>query len=142
MYTKFVIFVVIGSLLVAAIYSSSTFIVFAEVSTSCTGTGKTTTHCTVFDTEDGKTTMTYWNCTKNKDGKTWSCVQALKTVGSTNIPSALKNAIVKAQANITTGASNNTSVLDRNVVKGGSFLKDGGNTESNNTFTNSNNTLQ
>jgi hypothetical protein len=117
-----VIFVVIGSLLVAAIYSSSTFIVFAELHTACSGTGKTTASCTVLDTEDG--TSTNWDCTKNKDGKTWSCVKALKTGGSTNIPSALKNAIVKAQAGTTTG-DNNTNALNGNAVQGGSTLKNG-----------------
>jgi hypothetical protein len=140
--TNFVIFVIIGTLFVVAIYSSSVSIVTADW-TECTyNKAKTKSTCTVVNTKDPGPDTT-WTCTKNKDGKTWSCVQALKTGGSTNIPSALKNGLAKAQADITTGASKNTSVLDRSLEKGGAFLKDGGNTVSNNnTITDSNNTLQ
>ncbi len=141
MYAKFLIFVPISSLLVAAIYSSSTYFVFAEVKTSCTYTSKTTAHCTVFDTETGDNPA--FNCKKNKDGKTWSCVQALEG-GSSNPSAALKDALVKAQAGITTGGDNNTKVpkdLGR-LNDGAVFNQGGGNTESNNTSTNSNATLQ
>ncbi len=141
MNTKFVIFVAISTILVAAIYSSSAHVIFATVTTSCTGTSKKTVHCTVFDSETGDNPS--FNCTLNKDGKTWRCVQAA-SMGTSNIPPALKDAIVKAQAGATMGGSNNTKVpKDFGALKDGGLMKDGGSSEgNNNTSTNSNVTLQ
>jgi hypothetical protein len=111
MHTKFVIFVIIGSLLVAAIYSSSTYFVSAAT-TYCTGTSKTTTTCIVYD-EKG---FTVWDCKLNKDGKTWSCKEdkTPRTAGSISpsLTAALNKAtLAEVQANIT--GVNDTKVLDR-----------------------------
>lgn len=108
MHTGFAVFVVIGSLIVAAIYSSSTCFVFATI-TACAGVDKKTQMCTVNDEEGGSTT---WKCTKNKDGKTWHCDE-VKTI--TNPPAGLTDAVVQAQASSTTGGNNNTSFLDSNL---------------------------
>ena len=67
MHTRFVIFVAISAFLVGAIYSSSPHVVFGELKTSCTGTSKTTTHCTVFDTVTGDNPS--FNCTYHKTSK-------------------------------------------------------------------------
>src|SRR5687767_9695473 len=71
MNTKFVIFVIIGSLLVAAIYNSSTRLAFAESLTSCTNLNKTKVHCTLI--QEGSYPLGS-DCTKNPDG-TYSCTQ-------------------------------------------------------------------
>jgi hypothetical protein len=109
---KFVIFVVISALLVGAIYSSSTFVVFAAV-TSCIAVSKTMEQCTVLDEEDKS--FTSWTCTTKNGGKTWSCVEDKSKPAVP--PSALNDALTKAGANIaqqqlTTG-ENDTKVLDR-----------------------------
>ena len=131
-----VIFVAIGALLVAAIYSSSVSVVHATIACAKSKDGKT-----AFCTDSVK--QTFYKCTKDKKG-TWSCQDITpREAGSTNIPSALKNAIVKAQAAATTGGNNNTSILEGNVLRHGGALKGGVSTEdNNNTTTNSNDTLQ
>jgi hypothetical protein len=140
MHAKFVIFVAVSTLFVAAIYSSSTYFVFADVSTTCTYTSKTTSHCTVFD-EDGQHSF---KCKKNKDGKTWSCVQDTSSMVTSNIPSALKDAIDKAKSGALTGenagSNNDTSFLQGKVLKHGGALK-GAETD-NNAPTNSSGPLQ
>jgi hypothetical protein len=127
---KFFIFVAISILFVAAIYSSSTYFVYADVSTTCTYTSKTTSHCTVFD-EDGQHSF---KCKKNKDGKTWSCVQDTSSMVTGNIPPALKDAIGKAKSGALTGENmvvdNNTSILQGKALKHGGALK-GGETDNN-----------
>jgi len=130
MNTKFMIFVAISAILIAAIYSSSSHVIFATVTTSCTGTSKKTTHCTVFDSETGDNPS--YNCTLNKDGKTWRCVQAA-SMGSSTIPPALKDAINKAKAGIMTGSTNETTTNNPTILKGGKPVVGGANTESNNT---------
>src|SRR4030095_9369069 len=71
MHTKFVIFVIIGSLLVATMHSSSTLFVFAELLTSCENLNETKAHCTV---TYGESYQLGSDCTKNPDG-TYSCTQ-------------------------------------------------------------------
>jgi hypothetical protein len=99
--TKFVIFVIISAVLVAATYSSSTYFVSAELVTTCTGTSKTKTTCFVNDTDNYE--ITEWKCTKNKDGKTWNCVQAMTQTGDA-IPFELKKAL-----NLATESAVNTT---------------------------------
>jgi len=142
MHTRFVIFVAISAFLVGAIYSSSPHVVFGELKTSCTGTSKTTTHCTVFDTVTGDNPS--FNCTYHKTSKSWSCVQAAQTGGSTNIPAGLKAAIVKAEAGAIKGGGNtgenNTNVPVGNALKHGGALK--GSEQNNAIPAQSNDTLQ
>jgi hypothetical protein len=121
MNSEFLILVAISTILVAAIYSSSAQLIFATVTTSCTGTSKKTVHCTVFDSETGDNPS--YNCTLNKDGKTWRCVQAT-SMGTNNIPPALKDAIVKAQAGATLDGSNNTKVPKDFTSKAGNLLEE------------------
>ena len=71
MHTKFVIFVIIGSLLIATMHSSSTLFVFAELLTSCENLNETKAHCTVTHVESYHLGS---DCTKNMDG-TYSCTQ-------------------------------------------------------------------
>ena len=71
MHTKFVIFVIIGTLLVATMHSSSTLFVFAELLTSCENLNETKAHCTVTHVESYHLGS---DCTKNMDG-TYSCTQ-------------------------------------------------------------------
>jgi hypothetical protein len=135
---KFLMFVAISAIFVAAIYSSSANVIFATVTTSCSGTSKKTVHCTVFDSETGDNPS--FKCTLNKDGKTWRCVQEA-SMGTSNIPPTLKDAINKAKVGITTGentgGSNNMTVL-----KGGKPVVGGATTEGNNTSTNSGDILR
>ena len=71
MHIKFVIFVIIGSLFVATIYSSSTQFAFAEFLTSCENLKETKAHCTATQVESSHLGS---DCTKNMDG-TYSCTQ-------------------------------------------------------------------
>jgi len=139
--SKFVIFTALSAFLSFAVYSSSTYVVFATLTTTCTSFSKNTSFCNVMDSEDGNSA---WECTYHAKTKTWSCVEAKQASGSTNVPPALKDALVKAQAGAKgTGesSSNNTSVTEGNVLKNGGSLK-GGETDNNPPLTNSNDTLQ
>jgi len=116
---KPVIFVVISAILVAAIYSLSTFVVFASTTTTyqtknsrilCVGDEKSKS-CA----KDTSGDVTVWMCTKN-NGK-WKCVEA-KSV--TAPPAGLDQALIKAQVDAKTG-DNNT-----NVPKGLRGLNDSG----------------
>lgn len=103
-----------STLLVAVVYNSSMFFVPAEA-TACTATSKTTTVCAVTD-EEGN--LTFWDCKKNKDGKTWSCKQQAKvtTEGSTSpaLTDALNKAMLaKVQANTTGANDTDTKAFDR-----------------------------
>ena len=115
---KPVVFVAIGALLVAAIYSSSVSVVYATIACAKSKDGKTAI-CTDSVKE------TFYKCTKDKKG-TWSCQDiTAKETGSTNIPPALNNAIVKAQSGATTGGNETTSSgLRDKIIKGNDFLKD------------------
>ena len=90
MRSKCMLFVVTGMLLVLAIYSSSSYFVFAEIITNCQGASKTTTYCSTYDTETDEGHN--YKCTKNKDGKTWSC-EEVKAVKAESISPALDNAL-------------------------------------------------
>ena len=99
--TKFVIFVVISTLLVAAIYSSSTSVVFAAVSCiDAIGTDKPTKFCVTDTSPD------MYKCVKQDDGK-WKCT---KTPASTNVPPGLTDAL-----NDATGPKANLN--DRGVLE-------------------------
>lgn len=123
MHTKFVILGIIGTLLVAAIYTSSTYFVFAEIVTSCVGTSKTTTNCSTYDTETDEGHN--YKCTKNKDGKTWSCDE-IKAVKGDSIPTKLKYALAVARADIqnATQVPKNLGGLEDNVIGEGPRLLD------------------
>ncbi len=96
---------------------------------------RTTAHCWT-STLSG-TNARDWACVKD-DAGAWHCEEL---TSSTNVPPAIKDAIVKAKAGATTGENdNNTKALNGNVMKGGSTLKKGG--IDNNAPTNSNDTLQ
>ena len=103
MHTKFVIFVIIGSLLVATMHSSSTLFVFAELLTSCENLNETKAHCTV---TYGESYQLGSDCTKNPDG-TYSCTQDQDKNntddGLSDKPDYLKNALTKGQGEITRG---------------------------------------
>lgn len=106
MWSKFVLFVITGTLLVLAIYSSSSYFVFAEIITSCQGASKTTTYCSTYDTETDEGHN--YKCTKNKDGKTWSC-EEVKAVKAESISPELDNALdaaIKGNSQITTKVPN------------------------------------
>lgn len=116
MNNKLVIFVVIGSLLVAAIYGSSVSVAHATVACAKSKDGKTA-YCT------DSVKQTFYKCTKDTKGH-WNCQDiTAKEAGSTNIPPALNNAIVKAEASATTGVNETTSSLKGKIVKGNDLLK-------------------
>ena len=89
MHTKFVIFVIIGSLLVATMHSSSTLFVFAEFLTSCENLNETKAHCTV---TYGESYQLGSDCTKNPDG-TYSCTQDQDQDHKTNLKVTDEDAI-------------------------------------------------
>ena len=89
MHTKFVIFVIIGSLLVATMHSSSTLFVFAELLTSCENLNETKAHCTV---TYGESYQLGSDCTKNPDG-TYSCTQDQDEDHKTNLKVTDEDAI-------------------------------------------------
>ena len=98
MNTNLLIFVAIGSLLLAAIYSSSVSVVYATIACSKSKDGKT-----AFCTDSVK--ETFYKCTKNKSGK-WSCqdITAMEA-GSTTVPSDLKKAMDLASGSAVTTTS-------------------------------------
>ena len=114
---KSVIFVAIGALLAAAIYSSSVSVVYATVACAKSKDGKT-----AFCTDSVK--QTFYKCTKDTKGH-WNCQDiTAKDAGSTNIPPALNNAIVKAQVGATTGGNETmSSDLKSKLLKGNDLLK-------------------
>jgi hypothetical protein len=89
MHTKFVIFVIIGSLLVATMHSSSTLFVFAELLTSCENLNETKAHCTI---TYGESYQLGSDCTKNPDG-TYSCTQDQDQDHKTNLKVTDEDAI-------------------------------------------------
>ena len=76
--------VIIGSLLIAMMYSSSTGFVVAEFLTSCTNLNETKAHCTVIHAESYPLGS---DCMKNPDG-TYSCTQD-QDEDQINVPSKL-----------------------------------------------------
>jgi hypothetical protein len=89
MHTKFVIFVIIGSLLVATMHSSFTLFVFAELLTSCENLNETKAHCTI---TSGESYQLGSDCTKNPDG-TYSCTQDQDQDHKTNLKVTDEDAI-------------------------------------------------
>jgi hypothetical protein len=81
MYTKIAIFTLISALLVAVFYSSSTSLVFADI--SCIDFDEKTKICA--STSDGN----MYNCVKQDDGK-WKCT---KIPEEANVPPGLTDAL-------------------------------------------------
>jgi hypothetical protein len=137
---KPVIFVAIGALLVAAIYSSYVSVVYATIACAKQKDGKT-----AFCTDSVK--QTFYKCTKDKKG-TWSCQDITpKEAGSTNIPFALKDAMDKASAgavtvgNVTTSSGLKDKILKEKDLLEGESLKGNQNSEPDNSA-NGNATIQ
>lgn len=106
MNTKLMIFVAIGSLLVAAIYSSSMSVVYATIACAKSKDGKT-----AFCTDSVK--ETFYKCTKNKNGN-WSCQDITpKEAGSTSIPSDLKKAMDLASGSAVTTTSPSKDLMSK-----------------------------
>src|SRR5206468_12696118 len=117
------IFVIVVTLLTGAIFSSSAYTVSAEITTSCTGTSKKTQECQTFDTETEK--LQNWKCTLNKDGKTWSCTQAMM-VGPSKISPNLDRALdfaVQGKSDNNTKVSKGDFSKDQSVLSGESINK-------------------
>jgi hypothetical protein len=126
MLPKLLIFAVISTFLVAAIYSTSTYVANAETVTYCSyNKSKTKSTCTNIDDSGPSTDVTNWNCTKNKSGS-WSCTEASTQPPATDLKLAINNA-VKGHLGATTGGSgsgeNNTHITNGNTVKSGGTLK-------------------
>lgn len=131
-----IIFVAIVSLLAVALYSSSISVSNATIACAKSKDGKSAI-CTDSVKE------TFYKCTKDKKG-TWSCEDiTAKEAGSTNVPSALSQAIVKAQAGAIEGSAttgeNKTHMTYGNTSKSGQDLKGD---ESRNSPTNNTDILQ
>ena len=114
---KFLILVATASFLVAAIYSSSVSVVYATIACAKSKDGKTA-YCT------DSVKQTFYKCTKDTKGH-WNCQDiTAKDASSTNIPPALNNAIVKAQAGATIGGNETmSSGLKGKILKGNDLLK-------------------
>lgn len=116
MNTKFAFFVAMSSLLVAAIYGSSVSVAHATVACAKSKDGKTA-YCT------DSVKQTFYKCTKDAKGH-WNCQDiTAKEAGSTNVPSALKDAIVKAQSATIVGNETLSSGLKGKILKGNDLLK-------------------
>ena len=117
MQLKPVLFMITSILLIAAVYSSSGWFIFAKIQTACMGTGKTTTSCTTFDTETGDNDT--WNCKLNKDGKTWSCTKA-RAMAASSISPELTDALDIAVE------GSKTPKVPRGDILGGNLLNEDG----------------
>ena len=115
--TKFAIFVVIGSLLVMAIYSSSTNFVSAADVTACAGTTKAMI-CTVFE-EKTLDVLSEWDCKLNTTTKKWSCVEVTQTTKTgSDIPTELKSAIDAAKQETQNNTNDSKDVGEIKTDKG------------------------
>jgi hypothetical protein len=103
MKTSFVVLMVISTLLVAAIYSSSTSFVFADV--SCLDFDKKTKMCVTSTSPD------LYECVKQDDGK-WKCT---KIQPSANVPPGLADALKDVTA---AKAPTNGKILSENEDTG------------------------
>ena len=116
MNSKFVIFVAIGSLLVAAIYGSSVSVAYATIACAKSKDGKTA-YCT------DSVKQTFYKCTKDTKGH-WNCQDiTAKEAGSTSVPPSLNNAIVKAKGATTVANETTSSGLKDKFLKGNELLK-------------------
>jgi hypothetical protein len=115
--TRFLIFAILSTLLLAGIHSSSTTLAAKTtgITRSCTATSTTTTVCTTID-HDFKD-VSEWNCKTNDGGKTWSCSKA--AAGKEAIPPGLKDALDVAVQE----SADNTKVPKTDLNDGG-LLKD------------------
>jgi hypothetical protein len=93
MQSKSLIFVVVGSLLVAAAYSSVNFVI-AEPVTTCTGTSKTTARCWTYENNELQLKM---DCTYHSKTKSWSCVESQSKQAGSEVPLGLQSAIDAAR---------------------------------------------
>ena len=111
MYTRFVIFGVIFALLVAAIYSSSTHLVFAEIISICDGDLNNKTYfCGLWNSVTNE--YSGWKCTRNPTGGQDTCVKA-KIVTKDSMPPWLNDALdaaIQEESEGDTDISNDTKV--------------------------------
>src|SRR5438093_12837911 len=151
--TRLVIFVALSTLLVAAIYSSSLFVVFAAIKkgdVACVKkveNGITIENCchTETDTQTGKKTNNCTECKTLSDGTDMGCTHTQTDMTRTKVLQGVKPGITvqsTEQESNHTGVMNGGSILKNGgQLKGGTVFKGGATTENNNS-TNSNDTLQ
>ncbi|TLX88841.1 MAG: hypothetical protein E6K94_11590 [Thaumarchaeota archaeon] len=122
MNSNFTFFIVIGSLLAIAIYTSSLNSVSADTVTTCTATSKKTTVCSVTDCDmaDPACKPSNWDCKLNKDGKTWSCKQHQTRTAASISPDLDRalNIVVQAESH------NATNVPKSDLLKKGDLLNE------------------
>jgi hypothetical protein len=146
MTNKSILLIVISALLVASIYSLSTFVVFAAPPyngyvTKCTRTyydngAVAAQKCCIKVYVDGKLTTSScdpWSCYW-KDGSAKKCKNTL-TSGQSGSPITTNSGAL--QDNGTTSGGNNNTKVTKNfgALKGGSVFKEGGTNDSNNNST-------
>jgi hypothetical protein len=141
--TRLVIFVALSVLFVAAIYSSSQFVVFALIKkgdVACvkkTENGITTESCchTETDTQTGKKINYCTECKTTSDGTDMGCTHTQTDMTSKVLQGVKPSTTVESteQASNNTGLMNGGSILKNGgMLKGGSYLKDSATTEINN----------
>src|SRR4249920_660504 len=152
--TKLVIFVAISALLVAAIYSSSLFVVFALIKKgelACVKkveNGITIENCchTELDTQTGKKINYCTECKTASNGTDMGCTHTQTDMTRTKALQGVKPGITiqsTEKPSNDTGDMNGGSILKNGgLMKGSAVFKGGATTENNNTPTNSNDTLQ
>ncbi|TLX88367.1 MAG: hypothetical protein E6L04_00835 [Thaumarchaeota archaeon] len=128
MHSNFIFLVVIGSVLIVAMYTYSLNSVFADTVTTCTATSKKTTSCVVNDSADPTVPGSKWDCKLNKDGKTWSCKQAQARTAASISPELDRALDLAVQAE----SHNATKVPKSDLLKKGDLLNEPALTESNN----------
>jgi hypothetical protein len=100
---RFVVFLAVSVVLMAAVYSPSTTLAVNErgILTICVDTSATRTVCTAADFDNGDVTM--WECTTSDGGKHWKCIQAAagKEAISPELNDALEAAIQEESQNTT-----------------------------------------
>jgi len=127
--TRFLIFAIISTVLLAGIYSSSTAFAAKSkvtgITTSCTSVSTTVTVCTTVD-HDYKD-ISQWKCTTSDGGKTWSCSKA--AAGKEAMPPELDNAL-----EVALGESQNTTKVPKgDLLNDGGLLKEDNNGDDNDT---------
>jgi hypothetical protein len=121
MHSNFIFFGVIGSVLIIAIYTSALNSVFADAITTCTATSKKTTSCSVIDCDmtDPKCKPSNWDCTLNKDGKTWHCKQA-----ATRAAASISPDLDRALNTAALAESHNTTKVPKSELQKGNILNE------------------
>jgi len=150
--TRLVIFVALSTLLVAAIYSSSLFVVFAAIKkgdVACVKkveNGITIENCchTETDTQTGKKTNNCTECKTLSDGTDMGCTHT-QTDMTSKVLQGVKPSITgqstEQLSNNTGGMKGGSLLKNDGMLKGDAVLKHGVTIEGNNTPTNSNKSL-